>query len=131
MKKISLKTKKPEEFVDITEQVAQAVRESKVCDGLCTVFVPHTTAGLTINENADPDVREDIIETLRKLIPVRGGYTHSEGNSHAHIKSSLLGHAHTVIVRGGALCLGTWQGIYFCEFDGPRTREVWIRVSGE
>jgi secondary thiamine-phosphate synthase enzyme len=129
LKTISLKTRQPVEFIDITEQVAQAVTESKVRDGLCTVFVPHTTAGLTINENADPDVREDIIAVLNKLIPAAGAYRHLEGNSHAHIKSSLLGHSHTVIVQGGEMQLGTWQGIYFCEFDGPRSREVWVRIT--
>jgi len=130
MNKISLQTRSPVEFIDITTQVAQAVSASKVQDGLCTVFVPHTTAGLTINENADPDVRHDMIATLEKLVPARGGYRHREGNAHAHIKSSLLGHSHTVIVRGAALQLGTWQGIFFCEFDGPRSREVWIRITG-
>ena len=115
-------------FVDITRQVQQVVTQSGVQDGFCIVYVPHTTAGLTINENADPTVQSDIIAELDKVIPWRDGYEHMEGNSAAHIKASLMGPSHTILVSEGRLMLGTWQGIYFCEFDGPRQRKVWVRV---
>mgnify|MGYP000391838371 CR=1 FL=1 len=123
-----IKTTKAQEFVNITSLVREAVRKEEVQDGIVTVFVPHTTAGVTINENADPDVVTDIIAALNKAFPVEGGYLHGEGNSHAHIKASLMGSSCSVIVENGQLKLGTWQGIYFCEFDGPRTRKVYIKV---
>ena len=116
-------------MLDITRQVAQAVRESGIKDGICTIFVPHTTAAVTINENADPDVTRDILDKLERLFPRSDGYRHSEGNSSSHIKASLLGFSETVLVENGSLVLGTWQGIYFCEFDGPRTRSFLVDVK--
>lgn len=124
----TLKTNKRVEFVDITDQVAQAVRELGVTDGVATVFVPHTTAGVTINENADPSVVRDILAALDRLVPAEGDYTHSEGNSDAHIKASMMGFSLQVIVENGRPALGTWQGIYFTEFDGPRSRKVWVKL---
>lgn len=116
-------------MVNITENVRQAVRNSGVTDGIVTVFVPHTTAGVTINENADPDVVWDILYELDKIVPWEDGYRHYEGNTAAHIKASMMGSSVTVIIENGRLLLGTWQGIYFCEFDGPRNRKVIIKVS--
>jgi len=125
---ISVKTSSGEEFKDITSLVAEKVKSAGVSEGIVTVFVPHTTAAVTINENADPSVVRDIISSLDRVIPVKGNYSHLEGNSHAHIKSSIIGSSRQIIVEGGKLKLGTWQGIYFCEFDGPRRREVWIKI---
>ena len=126
---ITLKTTGRNQFIDITRQVESIVLQSGVRKGICVIYVPHTTAGVTINENADPTVRKDIISSLEKLIPWREPfYEHAEGNSAAHIKSSLIGCNQTVIVQEGKLLLGTWQGIYFCEFDGPRTRKVYVKV---
>jgi len=116
-------------LIDITDKVQEVVSKAKVSEGVCVVFCPHTTAGLTINENADPSVKQDIINTLNKLVPENAGYSHSEGNADSHIKSSLLGSSLNIIIEGGQLQLGTWQGIYFCESDGPRSREVWIAPS--
>jgi secondary thiamine-phosphate synthase enzyme len=116
--------------VDITSEVGRAIRECGVSDGLAVVFVSHTTAGVTINENADPAVRRDIIAHLEKAVPERGDYDHAEGNSPAHIKASMMGSSVTVIVSNGKPVLGTWQGIYLCEFDGPRTRNVFVEVRG-
>jgi len=121
-------TAKTQQFINITNRVAEAVRSSDVRDGIVVIYVPHTTAGVTINENADPDVVRDIITTLDKTYPVNGDYLHLEGNSHAHIKASLMGSSCTVIIEDGKLLLGTWQGIYFCEFDGPRNREFYVKV---
>jgi secondary thiamine-phosphate synthase enzyme len=115
-------------MVDITPLVKQAVRDSKIEEGLCCVFVPHTTAGVIVNENADRDVKADIIGALSRLVPASGDYRHIEGNSDAHIKSCLVGNSITVPVEGGVPVLGTWQGIYFCEFDGPRKRKVLIKI---
>ena len=115
-------------MIDITSQIRQIVGRSGVRDGICYVFVPHTTAGLAINENADPSVQSDILKELEKVIPWRDNYDHSEGNAAAHIKASLVGSGHFVIVDEGRLRLGTWQGIYLCEFDGPRQRKVWVQV---
>jgi secondary thiamine-phosphate synthase enzyme len=115
-------------MVDITAQVQQIVARSGIQEGLCHVFVPHTTAGLTINENADPTVQSDILRELDKVVPWRDDYDHSEGNSAAHIKASMLGASHTLLVAGERLKLGTWQGIYLAEFDGPRSRKVWVKV---
>lgn len=123
-----IQTRKEQEFIDISHKVREAVNKSGVRDGIVVVFVPHTTAGVTINENADRDVVMDIITSLNKSFPVEGDYLHFEGNSHAHIKASLMGSSCTVIIKDGRLMLGTWQGIYFCEFDGPRSREFYIRV---
>ncbi|AXI25576.1 hypothetical protein CFE53_05320 [Methanofervidicoccus sp. A16] len=131
LKEYVIKTSKREEFIDITGYVLQSVRESKVKDGIVVVYTPHTTAALTINENADPSVKEDILGFLRRMIPKDGPYTHVEGNSDAHIKSSLLGVSLHLIVSNGKLLLGTWQGIFFCEFDGPRTRRFYVKVVGE
>ncbi len=126
---ITLKTTGRNQFIDITRQVESIVLQSGVRRGICVIYVPHTTAGVTINENADPTVRKDIISSLEKLVPWREPfYEHAEGNSAAHIKSSLVGCNQTVIVQEGKLLLGTWQGIYFCEFDGPRTRKVYVKV---
>ncbi len=125
---ISVKTSSGEEFTDITSLVAEKVKSAGVSEGIVTVFVPHTTAAVTINENADPSVVRDIISSLDRVIPVKGDYSHLEGNSHAHVKSSIIGSSRQIIVEGGKLKLGTWQGIYFCEFDGPRRREVWIKI---
>ncbi len=129
MNVIEVRTRKNEEIVDITREVAAIAAAADVHEGLCTVFVPHTTAGITINENADPDVKADILMALRHAVPDSLPYTHGEGNSPAHIKASLVGSSASVIVAGGELQLGTWQGICLCEFDGPRTRRVWIVVS--
>jgi secondary thiamine-phosphate synthase enzyme len=128
MEKINLKTNSRIELIDITQKVRAAVSKNKVEDGVCFIFCPHTTAGLTINENADPSVRKDIINSLRKLVPENTGYEHAEGNADSHIKSSLFGSSLTVFVEGGELAFGTWQGIYFCESDGPRNREVWVKL---
>jgi len=127
---LTVQTSRRVEFLDITEQVQGCVRDSGVKDGMCIVYVPHTTAGVTINENADPSVREDIIKELNKVIPFEDGYSHLEGNAAAHIKASLVGVSKVLIVRDGRLALGTWQGIYFCEFDGPRRRRVHIKIVG-
>ncbi|WP_186429626.1 secondary thiamine-phosphate synthase enzyme YjbQ [Clostridium sp. BSD9I1] len=124
----SLKTTKPEQFIDITSIVQEEVNKSNVKDGVAVVFIPHTTAGVTINENADPDVVHDILLGLDKAFPEKNGYLHMEGNSHAHIKASLMGSSCSVIVKNGKLKLGTWQGIYFCEFDGPRNRKFYVKV---
>ena len=118
------------EMVDITARVADAVRSSGVDRGLCHVFAAHTTAGITINENADPAVRSDILKAIGKMVPSDIKYRHSEGNSPAHVMASLVGPSETIIVETGRLVLGTWQGIYFCEFDGPRSRKVYVRVLG-
>ncbi len=128
MHTFSVRTGSRTEFVDVTRQVASAVRDSAVADGLCCVFVPHTTAGVTINENADPSVRSDVLMELNKVVPFEDGYAHAEGNSAAHVKSSLMGQSVTIPVSAGRLALGTWQGIYFCEFDGPRSRRVHVSV---
>ena len=128
---IPLRTNSRTEFINITSQVHDAVVKSGVREGICLVYAPHTTAGLTINENADPDVTEDIASSLEKLVPWKAGYEHTEGNSAAHIKSSILGVSKQIIVNSGRLVLGTWQGIFFVEFDGPRTRKVFIKVLSE
>jgi secondary thiamine-phosphate synthase enzyme len=116
-------------LIDITRQVKEIVEKTRVRSGLCIIYVPHTTAGVTVNENADPHVAHDILVGLDKVAPSHDRYLHSEGNSPAHIKSSLIGCSETVLVEAGELVLGTWQGIYFCEFDGPRSRTVHVRVS--
>lgn len=123
-----IKTTKQQQFIDITHKIADEVKNSNVQDGIAIVFVPHTTAGVTINENADPDVVKDMISALEKTYPVNGDYVHYEGNSHAHIKASLMGNSSTVIIQNGRLLLGRWQGIYFCEFDGPRNREYYVKI---
>lgn len=126
-----VKTSKRCEMIDITDEVMQSVHESGISEGIATIFIPHTTAGVTINENADPSVVRDILTTLDRVIPRNGDYMHSEGNSDSHIKAGMMGFSTQVIVHQGKLALGTWQGIYFCEFDGPRNRKVWVKVIGE
>jgi secondary thiamine-phosphate synthase enzyme len=126
MKTFSVSTHQRTEFVDITGEVSKAVTAMGLKDGGITVFVPHTTAGVTINENADPDVTADISAALDRMVPWEANYRHGEGNSAAHVKASLMGSSVRVIVSGGRLQLGTWQAIYFCEFDGPRSRTVWV-----
>jgi len=130
MKKINIKTTKRVELIDLTENIQDVVAKSKIKSGVCFVFCPHTTAGLTINENADPSVKSDIINTLNKLIPENAGYAHSEGNADSHLKSSLFGASLSIFVEENRLALGTWQGVYFCESDGPRTREIWVEIIG-
>ncbi|HET6438020.1 MAG TPA: secondary thiamine-phosphate synthase enzyme YjbQ [Anaeromyxobacter sp.] len=122
-------TRAQAQMVDVTEEVRRALRAAKATDGMCVVFVPHTTAGVTIQENADPDVQRDLLAALSRAVPDEppGGYRHGEGNSPAHVKASLVGSSATVLVEGGEPVLGTWQGIYLCEFDGPRTRRVQVR----
>lgn len=128
METISVRTNARTELIDITDKVVQVVKKSGVKDGLVYIYVPHTTAAVTINENADPSVQADILTELNKLIPFSDNYTHSEGNSAAHIKSSLIGASESVLVENGQLVFGTWQGLFFCEFDGPRSRKVYIKV---
>jgi secondary thiamine-phosphate synthase enzyme len=125
---LQISTRSQTEFIDITGDIQKVVSESKIKSGLCQIFIPHTTAAVTINENADPSVRRDILVELNKLIPFEDDYQHSEGNSAAHIKSSLVGCSLTVIIEENRLQLGTWQGIYLCEFDGPRSRKVWVKI---
>lgn len=125
IKEFSIKTNKRNEFLDITSQVEETVKDVK--EGTAIVYIPHTTAAVTINENADPDVKSDILKKLSHLIPESDNYQHAEGNSDAHVKASLVGTSETVIIKNGKLVLGTWQGIFFCEFDGPRTRKFIIQ----
>jgi secondary thiamine-phosphate synthase enzyme len=127
-REIEIRTKARNELVDITPQVAKVVQEAGIAEGICVVVVPHTTAGVTVNENADPSVKADLIVKLGELIPAGDRYRHQEGNADAHIKAALVGTSESLLVQGGTLALGTWQGVFFCEFDGPRTRQVWVRV---
>ncbi|MFW6131016.1 MAG: secondary thiamine-phosphate synthase enzyme YjbQ [Candidatus Aminicenantaceae bacterium] len=129
MRIIEVKTQKKEEFIDITSRIKKEVENSGIENGMCVVYIPHTTSGVTINESADPSVKEDIVMTMKKLIPDSLPYSHAEGNSPAHIKSSLIGSSVNIIIHKGNLSLGTWQGIFFCEFDGPRNRKVFIKIS--
>lgn len=129
--KIEVPTGTRVQLIDVTRQVAGQLSASKVRNGMCHVYVPHTTAGVTINENADPDVVTDLIDGLERIVPAQGDYRHAEGNSDAHIKASLVGFSCMVPVIDGRLALGTWQGIYFCEFDGPRARKMIVGVAGE
>lgn len=129
MQEIRVSTRSRTELVDITSEVQKAVAESAVREGVCHVYVPHTTAGVTINENADPSVREDILMELNKFIPFQDNYKHLEGNAAAHIKASVVGSSETLLVEGGRVVLGTWQGIFFCEFDGPRSRRVLTKIT--
>ncbi len=128
MKKLHINTIHRTDFVSITSAVQNYVHEANVQDGIITIFVPHTTAGITINENADPDVVHDMIHLLDKIVPWHGGYRHSEGNTAAHMKASFMGSSIQIIIEKGKLQLGTWQGIFFCEFDGPRERHVWMTI---
>ncbi len=131
MQTLTLNTRSRTEFLDLTGEIEAAVLKSDVREGLCHLFVPHTTAALTINENADPSVKSDILMVLNKIISEQEPYRHLEGNSPAHIKASLLGPQLTLMVSGGRLVLGTWQGIYLCEFDGPRSRRLYLKVTGD
>ena len=128
--KISIETSSHTQMIDITAKVREVVKNSGVSSGLCVVFVPHTTAAVTINENADPDVVRDFTTEINKIVPWEDGYHHFEGNSAAHLKSSMIGFSEHILVEDGLLQLGTWQGIYFCEYDGPRHRSVLVKVIG-
>jgi len=128
LKRIRVRTSRSTEMVDITEEIHGAISQEGIQEGVCHLYVPHTTAGITINEGADPSVRQDILDKLDQLIPREDGYRHSEGNAAAHIKASLVGFSVAVFLQGGKLSLGTWQSLYFCEFDGPRQREVWMMI---
>ncbi len=127
--KFDVTTNMHTEMKDITYLVQKAVSDSGVRDGICTVFIPHTTAAVTINENADPDVVRDFMMEIGKIVPWEDGYRHMEGNSAAHLKASMIGFSEQIIVDDGRLVLGTWQGIYFCEYDGPRHRKVYVKVT--
>ena len=127
---IGVDSKNQTELIDITHPIQKIVRQSDIKEGLCILFVPHTTAAVTINENADPAVVRDILKEMNKVIPFDDHYSHREGNSAAHIKASLFGFSETIFIRDGSLMLGTWQGIYFCEFDGPRRRKVFVQLRG-
>ncbi len=129
LRNINIKTKSRNEFVDITAEIQAVIDESGVKDGLCYIYVPHTTAGVTINEGADPSVAKDIQNTLSRLVPHSGRYLHTEGNSDAHIKTTLVGSSQTIVIEGGRALLGTWQSVFFCEFDGPRHRRVSVKVT--
>ena len=132
MQEFEVQTSKRDEMVDVTGEVRAALREAGLSQGQVTVYVPHTTAGVTINENADPDVVHDMLAQLDEMVPWRQPfYQHGEGNSASHVKASLMGSSATVLVESGRLVLGTWQGVWFCEFDGPRRRRVYVQVSGQ
>ncbi|MBM4307705.1 MAG: YjbQ family protein [Deltaproteobacteria bacterium] len=125
---LQVRSSRQTELIDITRLVQEAVQKGDVKDGLCVIYTPHTTGAVTINENADPSVPRDILMELNKIVPFDDRYQHSEGNSAAHIKSSLVGCSLTLFIQSGKLLLGTWQGIFFCEFDGPRNRQVFVKV---
>lgn len=129
---LSISTQNRNQMIDITDEVESIVRKSGITNGNALVYCPHTTAAITINENADPDVVHDILLTLSELVPQdRSGYRHSEGNSDAHVKSSIIGCSETVLISSGKMKLGTWQAIFFCEFDGPRRRTVHVQITGQ
>ncbi len=128
-KTYDIRTNARQEMIDVMSIVQEAVSEAGVTDGIAICFVPHTTAAVTINENADPDVRRDILDKLSREIPQQDGYHHAEGNSDAHLKTSLVGSSEHILIENGNLILGTWQSVFFCEFDGPRTRKLIIKVS--
>ena len=127
-KQFSIRSSSPIQLINIDSYIHSAVQESGTKNGLCTIFVPHTTAGVTINENADPDVVRDIVMETNKIVPISDGYRHSEGNSAAHIKSSLFGPSLSLIIENGRVVYGTWQSVYFCEFDGPRSRRFLVKI---
>jgi secondary thiamine-phosphate synthase enzyme len=131
MQTLGIRSSQRVELIDVTHEVTEVVRGSGVAEGFCLVYVPHTTAAVTINENADPSVVRDVIRKLSELVPQDDAYSHSEGNSDAHVKSTLVGCSTVIPVQGGRLVLGTWQAVYFCEFDGPRSRRVIVQVQGE
>lgn len=128
MEKITVKTHKKNDLIDITPEVKAIVESLDITDGICVVFCPHTTAGITINESFDPSVKTDILFSFAKISPDYREFRHLEGNSDAHVKSSVMGNSTTLIINKGKIMLGQWQGIYFAEFDGPRTREVWVKI---
>lgn len=128
MPTISVQSQLTNEMIEVTDHVQQEIAASGVTDGIVHLFTPHTTAAITINENADPDVTHDILKILNRMVPLEGGYRHAEGNSAAHVKSSIFGCSETIPLENGQLVLGIWQGIYFCEFDGPRRRQLQIRI---
>ena len=128
MEKLSVQSNDRTEIIDITREVQSVVHESGIKNGVCYVFIPHTTAGVTINENADPDVKSDMLMEVNKVIPFHDSYRHMEGNSAAHIKASLFGNSEMVFINNGRLQLGTWQGVFFWEFDGPRSRQAWLNI---
>lgn len=128
MKEISVKSSERIEFIDITSKVNELIERTGIDEGICYLYVPHTTAAVTINESADPNVVKDIADQLKELVPASKNYGHREGNADSHIKSSLIGNSALVFVENGQLKLGTWQGIFFCDFDGPRSRRVWVKV---
>jgi len=129
MEKFNVRTQQHAQFVNIDREINRIIAAEGVRDGACRVFVPHTTAGITINENADPDVTRDILAALDRLVPWNDNYAHTEGNSAAHIKASMMGFSQTMFIQNGAMALGTWQSVFFCEFDGPRTRQVWVEIT--
>ena len=131
MHKLKIETASQLEMIDVTAGVRRIVKESGVMRGMCHLYVPHTTAAITINENTDPNVRKDMIKELLKTIPLQDDYLHAEGNAAAHILSSLLGTSQSMLVENGKVLLGTWQAIYFCEFDGPRSRTILLRIMAE
>ena len=126
--KLDIKTSQHTQMLDITGDINRAISDSGVKSGICTVFIPHTTEAVTINENADPDVVRDFTTEINKIVPWEDGYHHMEGNSAAHLKSSMIGFSEHIIIEEGRLLLGTWQGIYFCEYDGPRKRRIYVKV---
>jgi secondary thiamine-phosphate synthase enzyme len=128
IKTINISSRSRDEFIDITADVARIVKQSGIRDGVCYIFVPHTTAGITINEGADPSVKRDILTALKRVFPHDGDYAHAEGNSDAHIKASLTGSTAVTIIENGELILGTWQAIFFCEYDGPRNRMITLKI---
>jgi secondary thiamine-phosphate synthase enzyme len=128
MKTISIKTNQQTELIDITSEVQSALQAEKFSNGICMLYVPHTTAAVTINESADPSVRRDILMVLNQMVPWKADYRHMEGNSPAHVKTSLIGSSELVSVENGRMVLGTWQGVFFCEFDGPRTRKLHMKL---
>lgn len=131
LKELKVKTNRREELIDVTHMIQEAVTSANIQNGIVHMHVPHTTAAITINENADPDVKRDIIYKLNKEIPKQDGYDHGEGNSDAHIKSSLFGPTLQLIIKDSKLLLGTWQGVLFCEFDGPRNRRLYLKISAD
>jgi secondary thiamine-phosphate synthase enzyme len=128
MTQLDVKSHAKDELIDITSSVQNIVTHSRVKSGVCLIYIPHTTAGVTINENADPSVKSDILMTLRHIVPDSMPYTHMEGNSPGHVKSTLVGCSASLVIDNGSLSLGTWQGIFFCEFDGPRNRKVYVKI---
>lgn len=131
MQSFSIRTRQHSQFLDITGEIQACISDPGFRDGIVTVFVPHTTAGITINENADPDVVADMMQALEDAVPWQAGYRHAEGNAAAHVKASVVGSSVQLIIENGRLRLGTWQSVYFCEFDGPRSRNVWVSLLKE